>query len=200
METPIPLLPYAEVRQVIRSGDLLLCSGSSAMSRMIQAATGSRFSHVAFIMRLDQLDRLLVLESVETRGIRAGTLRAYVEDYNGTGEPYPGTLTIARHLQMNLDESDHWRHVSTTAIDLLNYPYGTLDIMDITARIVGAKLGMAPRPPRTDRTYICSEYCQLILESIGISIPYDTRGFIAPSDFAICPDVTFLCEIDLSLQ
>lgn len=191
----VPVRPYAEVRPLIQSGDLLLCSGSSPMSRMIQAATGSVYSHVAFILRLEALDRLLVMESVESIGIRACTLGSYVFDYNGSGLPYPGTLTIARHRLVDLGTEEHWQRVSRTAIDLLGYPYGTKDIMDITARIVGAKLGMAVRPRRTDKTYICSEFVELIYESIGVGVPWNRANFIAPADFAACVDVALLWEI-----
>jgi hypothetical protein len=87
---------------------------------------------------------------------------------------------------------------SQTALDLLDYPYGTRDIMDITLRIVGAKLGLGTRPVRTDRTYICSEFAALAYDSIGLHIPFNRLQYIAPRDFADCPDVHILFEIDLS--
>jgi hypothetical protein len=195
-DAPVPLLPYAAVRPLIQSGDLLLCSGSSPMSKMIQYSTGSHYSHVAFLLRLDTLDRLVVLESVESIGIRACTLGSYVADYNGSGQPYPGSLWIARHAQVNLQEARTFQVFSCTALDLLGYPYGTQDILDITARIVGAKLGMPPRAVRTDKAYICSEFAYLVYQSIGVSVPYNHENFIAPADFATCAEVTLLWEID----
>ncbi len=56
---------YKKVRPKIHSGDILLCSGSSVFSQMIQKATGSIWSHVAFVIRLDTIGRIMVLESVE---------------------------------------------------------------------------------------------------------------------------------------
>lgn len=190
------LLPYAEIRPQIQSGDILLCSGSSSMSRMIQAATQSMYSHVAFILRLDTLDRLVVLESVESIGIRACTLGSYVADYNGSNLPYPGRLQIARHSQVDLQKSENLHKFSITALDLLGYPYGTKDIMDITMRIVGAKLGLGARPMRTDKTYICSEFAALVYASIGIDIPFNRLHYIAPRDFAACAEVNILWEIE----
>ena len=144
---------------------------------------------------MDALDRVAVLESVESVGIRACMLSTYLQNYNGSGQPYPGMLYIARHAQVQLQQDDPLWRFSRTALDLLGFPYGTQDILDITARIVGAKLGMAPRPPRTDTTYICSEFAALVYASIGVQIPYDPRGFIAPADFAACPDVQVLWRI-----
>ena len=43
---------YKKFRDEIRSGDLLLCSGSAWFSRMIQKTTNSVWSHVGFVMRL----------------------------------------------------------------------------------------------------------------------------------------------------
>lgn len=190
------LLPYAMLRTEIRSGDLLLCQGTSPMSRMIQYATGSPYSHVAFILRLETLDRIAVLESVESIGIRVCMLSAYVQDYNGSGRPYPGRLHVARHRQMHGQDEATLLTFSRTAVDLLGYPYGTQDILNITARIVAAKLGMPTRPVRTDRTFICSEFCMLCFASVGITIPYNQSNFIAPADFAVCPEVSVLWEIE----
>ncbi|HEY5867081.1 MAG TPA: hypothetical protein VI542_16285 [Candidatus Tectomicrobia bacterium] len=190
-----PCMPYAEIQPLIRSGDLLLAQGNGPMSKMIQYATESPYSHVGFLLRLEALDRIMVLESVESIGIRAATLSGYVADYNGSGHPYPGRLMIARHQAVDLRQPEVFQTFSRTAIDLLGYPYDTQEIVEITARIVGAKLGMPPRPVRDNRTFICSEYCMACFKSIGISIPYNRANFIAPGDFASCPEVDLLWEI-----
>ena len=196
MPASVSRLPYSDVRPLIRSGDVLLTSGSSPMSRIIQSATGSAYSHVGFILRLDSLDRLIVLESVESIGIRACTLGSYVSDYNGTGQAYPGILQIARHRQVNLEETVSLVTFSRTAVDLLGYPYGTRDILNITTRIIAEKLGMSPQPIRSDKAFICSEFCALCFASIGVHIPFNALNYIAPRDFATCVDMTILWEID----
>ena len=67
-------------------------------SRMIQKSTGSAWSHVGFVMRLDAIDRVMVLESVEPLGVRTVPLRKYLQDYDSRGnKPYPGGVVIARH-------------------------------------------------------------------------------------------------------
>ena len=73
---------YDKFRHQIASGDLLLCSGSGMFSRMIQASTKSVWSHVGFVMRLDSIDRIMVLESVEPLGVRTVPLIKYLTDYD----------------------------------------------------------------------------------------------------------------------
>ena len=105
---------YSELRPRLESGDLLLCSGTGVFSRMIQAASESVWSHVAFVMRLDSIDRVMVLESVEPIGVRTVPLRKYVEDYDNRGNPYPGRLAVARHddFAQRADDDDALRKLS----------------------------------------------------------------------------------------
>ncbi len=63
---------YQDVRPVIQSGDLLLCYGSALFSKMIQKATKSIWSHIALVLRLDSIDRVMVLESLEPQGTMVG--------------------------------------------------------------------------------------------------------------------------------
>ena len=57
--------PYALVRPQIRSGDILLCSGSRMFSKMIQKATNSVWSHVAFVLRLPSIDRSVIEKHID---------------------------------------------------------------------------------------------------------------------------------------
>src|SRR5688500_3806137 len=125
----LPSLPtknYETLRHEIRSGDILLCSGQAVFSSMIQQATQSVWSHVAFILRLDVIDRIMLLESVESICVRAVTLSSYLRDYNGTGKAYPGTLMLARHRDM---KEGHIKFLSKTAVDFLGHPYHTQEIL-----------------------------------------------------------------------
>jgi Permuted papain-like amidase enzyme, YaeF/YiiX, C92 family len=195
MPASIPLLPYDDVRPQIRSGDLLLCSGSRAMSRMIQHSTNSPYSHVAMLWRLENLERILVLESVESIGVRFVPLGHYINDYNHTGMGYPGSVWVARHAAFPVDPPPLTRFAQQ-AVDLLGTVYDTRELAGIALRIVSHKLGLPLYAPTKNTSLICSEFVQICLESIGIYVPYDARGFIAPADYATCPEVTFVCEID----
>jgi len=185
---PLPEKHYRELRDQIKSGDILLCSGSSVFSTLIQKATGSVWSHVAFILRLDAINRLMVLESVESIGVRVVPLSSYVSDYNATRKGYPGRLMIARHPDV---KEENIVKLSTLAVDLLGFPYGKDEIIRIAARIGMHSVGLpnlkAGAEPQHE--FICSEYAHNCFKSIGVNFDYNEVGFIAPADFARHPQV-----------
>lgn len=117
----LPIKNYQQLRKEIQSGDILLCSGNSLFSNLIQKATNSIWSHVAFILRVDMIDRIMVLESVESIGVRAVSLSSYIKDYNGTGKGYSGRIMLARHRDV---QQKNIANLSKHATDLLGYPYG----------------------------------------------------------------------------
>lgn len=185
----VPIKHYRELRTEVRSGDILLCSGNSVFSALIQKATGSVWSHVAFILRLDNIDRLMVLESVESIGVRAVPLSNYVSDYNATRKGYPGRLMIARHSEV---KEANIGKLSTLAVDLLGFPYGKDEIIRIAARIGMHSVGLPALQPEPEHQheFICSEYAHACFKSIGVSVDYNAVGFIGPADFARHPKVT----------
>lgn len=192
----VPIKSYDELRNGIRSGDILLCSGNTAFSNLIKQVTNSVWSHVGFILRLDDIDRVLVLESVESIGVRAVSLRSYLNDYNGTEQPYPGTLLIARHQDL---KQERIKNLSKHAIDLLGHPYNTPEMIRIMARIGLDKVGLnsKSKDTLTQREFICSEYAYECFQSVGVNIEFDSKGFIAPADFARCKKVFPLAFIAL---
>jgi hypothetical protein len=195
----IPIKNYSELRHEIKSGDILLCSGNSVLSNMIKQATHSVWSHVAFILRLDSVDRIMILESVESIGVRAVTLSHYINDYNGTGKSYPGHLMIARHHDM---KQENIKNLSKIAIDLLGHHYNTQEIIRIAARISMNYLSINAnnKDEITQSDFICSEYVYECFKSIGIDIEYDRLGFIAPGDFVLCPKISPLAFIETEDQ
>ena len=177
----VPLLAYDAFRPLAQDGDILLCSGSATFSKLIQRATNSIFSHVGFVMWLRSIDRLMVLESVESVGVRTVPLSNYLGDYNGTGSGYPGRLLIARHagfaaLQMT-------PAFPQFAVDRFGLPYDRDEIVRIAAHIASGGL-IAGGNLRDAKEYICSEYAAACYAALGIDIQQKNSGFIAPSDFA----------------
>lgn len=179
---------YDKFRPSIASGDLLLCSGSRMFSRMIQASTNSIWSHVGFVMRLDSIDRIMVLESVEPLGVRTVPLKKYLDDYDNNRNPYPGGLVIARHKAFTTKaKKDRLRKFAQHAVDLFGYPYDKDEIIKIAARIAASHLPFTKKTTRAlkrDREYICSEYVWECYAKLGIRIEHDRSGFVAPADFA----------------
>ena len=196
------VISYEQFRPEIQTADLLLCSGSDVFSRMIRTATKSMWSHVGFVMRLDAIDRVMVLESVEPLGVRTVPLRKYVFDYDSRGHPYPGRIAIARHSYFKTyPDEEKLRQFGQFAVNLFGYPYDNDEIAKIAARIAASYLGFNKKDSKAlkrDREYICSEYVLECYQQLGISIEHDSRGFIAPADFAKAEEVTLLAELKLS--
>lgn len=166
-------VPYDDLRTQLRSGDLLFCSGDYMVSKMIQHFTDSPWSHVGIILRVDAIDRLLLLESVEDMGVRFAPLSKYLDNYEN-GKGYKGQLAVARHAGV---KKDHIAELAGFGCDELTRPYDKDEIGKIAARI---SLGIGRR--EQDREYICSELVYECFSCAGIEIPYNEGGYISPQD------------------
>lgn len=190
--------PYATVvakgnEESVQDGDILLASGTYAFSELIKLGTDSPWSHCALAFRLDSIGRVVVLESVESIGLRAVPLSSYVADYQGDGKPYNGTVVLARSSKVcklladvaNIDK------VTEFGFDVLGHPYATADIAHIAARIAAGAIGktdnaaLKPRPG----VYICSEFVDACVQKIGLQVPPCNFGFVAPADVANFCDI-----------
>ncbi len=185
-----------KVRPFLKNGDILLCSGSGVFSRLIQIATETKWSHVGFIYRVPEVDRIIVFESVESIGVRAVPLSFYLENYNSGGKPYPGEVHIARHDDMSSTSSEMMKTLATDAIDWLGYPYDNDEIAKIAARIAASKIGIKKfKRLKKDKEFICSEYLARLFEHIDVQIKWNSKGFIAPSDVPEDPRVKILYQL-----
>lgn len=197
--TKFPNLPkksYNSARLDIKSGDILLANGNYMFSKLIQKATDSCWSHVAFVMRLDEIDRVMVLESIEGKGVRTVPLSEYVSNFEGTEKGYNGRLAIARHSEFVVQNTpEKIKDLAQFAVDRFAYPYDEEEIARITARIVGAKLGFKPKELVRNQEYICSEYVYECYRRIGIKIKQGNSGFIAPNDFSDDGNISLMFEV-----
>src|ERR1700744_814775 len=112
--------PYADIRAEVRDGDVLLCSATDGFSRLIRWATKSPWSHVAVAYRLEEIDRVLVLECVEKIGVRALPLSSFIRRTSEGRHPYPGKILLARHKAMAAkSRRKPWTKIATFAFDRL---------------------------------------------------------------------------------
>jgi hypothetical protein len=157
----LPVQPYAGLRDVLRSGDLVFCSGSYAFSGLIQKFTGSVWSHVGIIHRDEALGRVFILESETGIGVRLVPLSKYLKDYHGRRRPYRGQVVIGR-IEPGLSTEQANRAVSY-GMDLLTKPYDNWEIIRIALRIL-FRVGRRTR----DRKFICSELVDECFRIAGI--------------------------------
>lgn len=169
----LPVTPYQDIRTKLKSGDLLFASGDYLVSKAIQKVSGSPWSHVGIVFKLDSIGRMLLLESVEDMGVRFAPLSKYINDYED-GKPYKGRVVLGRCKDVN---TDIVAGVAKFGIDELTRPYDKDEIAKIMARVV---LGIGKK--KRDREYICSELVYECFSSAGIEFGYDNRGFISPEN------------------
>ena len=169
----LAVVPYAELRNRLRSGDLFFASGDYLISNAIQSFTKSPWSHVGIVFRLDKIDRVLLLESVEDMGVRLVPLSKYLSDY-ADGKAYKGRCVLARS---SATSKETVAVLAKFGIDELTRPYDKDEIARIIARIA---LGRGKRA--RDREYICSELVQECFARAGKTFTYDERGFVSPEN------------------
>lgn len=182
----LPVLPYPQFRKKLKSGDLLFASGDYLVSKAIQKVTDSPWSHVGIVFRLDAIDRVLLLESVEDMGVRFAPLSKYLTDYEG-GKPYKGRVVLGRCKDVN-DKTV--AGLSTFGIDELTRPYDKDEIAKIIARIA---LGLGKK--EKDREYICSELVYECFAYAGKAFAYHPKGFISPEDIWVDDDLSLVGRI-----
>lgn len=169
----LPVLPYPELRAQLKSGDLFFASGDYLLSKAIQKVTDSPWSHVGIVFRLDAIDRVLLLESVEDSGVRFAPLSKYLHDYENS-RPYKGRAVLARCQDVTAATVTG---LSTFGIDELTQPYDRDEVAKILARIA---LGLGRK--ERDREYICSELVYECFSRAGKEFAYNPQGFVSPED------------------
>jgi len=195
----IPVVPYKDARDLLRDGDVLLCSGSGTFSSMIQAATNSPWSHVGLIIRLDGLGLVMLLESVEPIGVRTVRLSKYLTDYDGQFNQYPGGMVVLRHKGFADIVTPVWLKEGTRiAIDQFGRPYDKAAIARIAGRIMASRIPFGPEQLakiEQDNDFICSEYVGMFFEHLGLPILWNRMGFLAPADFAEDDNFELVCVL-----
>jgi len=177
---------YQFARRNIEDGDLLLCSGEGPFSKLIQKFTKSIWSHVGFVLWRRDLDRLVVIESMESKGVREVSLSSYLK--------YKGQVVISRSGEVSEIMRGHPEmliELGRFVVDHLGYPYDNDEIARIAWRVVSRK---KKGNRKRDKEYICSEFADECFRSIGVEFLGDPRGFITPGDFAIATDLRYVLK------
>ncbi len=193
----LPPTPYAEARDQVQDGDILLCSAWDPMSRLIRWATKAPWSHIAMAFRLRDIGRVIILECVAKIGVRAVPLSDFVARTSSGVHPYPGRILLARHDKMAaMDGTGHLRKMSEYAFDRLGTPFSNLETAKIGLRIAAGRLNRRmPGRLSADDEFICSEYVARCYAHIGLPVPWDGLGFVAPADFAADPALSAVAQI-----
>jgi hypothetical protein len=190
--------PYKTIRDEVRDGDILLCSANDVFSRLIRWATKSPWSHCAIAFRMEEIDRVLVLEAVEKLGVRCVPLSDFLRRTSGGIEPYPGDIVLARHTGMAAkSRAKPMKRMAAFAFDRLGDKFSQGEMYKIAARIIVGRFNRhMPKSLGPDDEFICSEYVARCYETIGIKFPWDGLGFMAPADIARDPRLEAVARIE----
>jgi len=178
----------------VRDGDILLCSAHDPFSRLIGWSTESPWSHVAIACRWGEEDRIMAFECVDRIGVHAVALDRFISQTSDGTTPYPGKIILARHdditARRDKTEDDGLKPMVDFAIDHMGDRFSGVEIAKIGARIALGRLDHhMPKVFAAKDGFICSEYVAACLATLGIEIPWDGLGFIAPADIANDPKV-----------
>lgn len=184
----LPVVDYSVLRPQLRTGDLLFGSGNYPISGRIQEATHSIWTHVAIVLQMARIDRVLLLESVMTVGVRVVPLSKYLSDYEEDGKPYDGCLLIARVDGVTLEFATK---LVQFGFDELGRPYNREELACIMDPI---NLPIE-RVTIRERVYVCSELVQACFQQVGYEFPKHPGGFITPEDIWIDERVSLLGRI-----
>jgi hypothetical protein len=190
---------YDAARPKIQNGDIALFSGKNGFGPVIEEFTDSPFCHVGFIWRMDDIDRIMLLESVEVVGVRMLPLSSKVTG-GLSGKPFDGNILVARHADFPSPDSDgfldKFRDMTEFAVDRLGCPYDPVEIAAIAMQIGAGMLNLEfPEHLKPTNAYICSAYADICYRKIGIEIARARPDFIAPADFARDPKVSAIAAI-----
>ena len=191
-------MPYKAVRDLVRDGDILLCSANDLFSRLIRWATKSPWSHCAIAFRMEEIDRVLVLEAVEKLGVRCVPLSDFVKRTSGGIEPYPGDIVLARHKGMDAkSRAKPMKKMADFAFDRLGDRFSQGEMYKIAARIIFGRFNRRmPKSLGPDDEFICSEYVARCYGAVGIKFPWDGLGFMAPADIAKDPRLDAVARVE----
>ena len=186
----------------IQPADIMICSGRSADSVIIEHVTDCPWCHVAMFwpMEMSGIKTMMVIEAVGGYGVRMYPIENMMVDFDGTGQAYPGRILVARHRDMAAVIADKGQlncaYNYSTA--LLGHKYDDGEIARIAARFVRTIFGdNAPVNIDFSRPeYICSVEAAAVLHLIGIQIQPGPLG-ITPKDFALDPNVEPVFEIEV---
>lgn len=190
------------IRPELRSGDLFFASGNYLFSRGIRWLTRSKWSHVGIIIRIDEIDRILLLECVEFAGVRLAPLSRYLVNYT-SGRPYNGEIYIAKRINPSskadelINPADKKTLVEVGS-DLLALRYNWKEIFQITALTIMmfgiGRTHFGRFKAKSTGEYICSGLVYECMKKINIDFlqgKNKEKGYVVPETIASDDRVDF---------
>lgn len=172
------LSKYLEVRESLKTGDVIAFGGTDLFARIIRASSHSAYSHVGMVVRFDQVrdagGRVFILESVTQKGVVLLPLSAKLLTYDGTGADwYP--LATAPQLENGAREK-----IFEYLMAQLGKSYDYRDIQMIVKKII-FKIKNLDKFMEDSTRMICSELVANALKQAGV-YEFKNSSLIAPGE------------------
>ena len=151
-----------------QNGDLLFCSGNHWISEIIKDGSSSQFSHVGIIYLWH--GTAMLIEAVETDGVRIIPLSQYTSNYENTDMGYDGVIYHAR-VEGLLPV--HTNIIFEKCLTLINKKFDTDGVAKAISRFY---LGFGR--DNNDDEYFCSELVFEAFDTIDITFEKTDKGFV----------------------
>lgn len=198
---------YDDIRNDIKTGDIVLFSGKMNVSRVIQLATMSKWSHVGVALWNNALG-LLIWESARVSRVRdaidgkikSGTqvvsMRQRIEDYFSRG----GEVAVRHVLYPDGGDGDAEEAERRVTLERLrkqfrNRPYG----QDILELALAAYDGLFGENEEDLSSLFCSELVAEAYQAFGLLSPSKPSNEYTPADFGRLTDLRAGAQLDTAI-
>lgn len=168
---------YEAMRDQFKTGDLLFFSGEHWLSRLIRWRSKSAWSHVGLVIRIEEIDRVFLLESTLETGVRMIPLSFIVKNYGGDNEPYKGRVAWARHFIV-ANDLVRQREIKEFCLDNLTKQYDRDEYFRILWRTLTGRKKLFE-----DDKFTCAEYIYEAYKYADLKLPKEKGVFISPGAF-----------------
>lgn len=173
-----------ERQYTFKTGDIILFSGQGLISTGIKVGTGSKWSHVGMIIRLQEFDMVAVWESTTLKTIKDSKTGTYVKgvQINQLRDriiQYGGDIAV-RHLEDVEFTQDDMSKLSVLRRDLTGRPYqkGILEL------IKAAYDGPGGANKEDLSSIFCSELVAEAYQTLGLLDENIASSDYVPADFS----------------
>jgi hypothetical protein len=187
MRTPDPkTVSYEEIEPRLRTGDVFLFHGKSAISRKVERGTRSRFSHASMVVRPDPAQPPLLWQTGPVKIVRDRLTRT---DHGGAQlgdlkealllmtSPEYGDMPYVR--QLNVTRTPEFEQLAMMIIaDIDGRPFPTM-----TQMMSQWKAGQSRRS-ESDRTLFCAELVAETFMRIGLLLLDPPPNAYSPKHFS----------------
>lgn len=168
---------YQSQRNNFKTGDLIFFSGDHWLSTLIRWKSKSAWSHIGIVVKIDEIDKVFLLESTLETGVRMMPLSFVFSNYDGHNKPYTGRVAWARH-EAFAEDSILANQIKNFCLDNLTKQYDRKEYWRILYRsFIGRKKRFK------DDKFTCAEYVHEAFNNASIHIPRENGIFLSPGAF-----------------